>query len=319
MKIGRPGEGVPAPIDPSRSDVGSSKTGGAKGPRVDSAPAGMDRVAEQREKALSSKAAEILKGAQTSQATGAARSTPEMIIGEVFEKALGRNPLASPAAPIGKGAAEAARQVPGFGEAVEAGRVVAADPENGSLVEDFSARVGALVSSGAGSEPLATLFHLFKDSMAEQNADKKYLLQKLKENNSVASALADYLRDLTGELGARSLQQPNHPKQEGVLSRGTSGETDSAEAAPSPPAPPDPGTGPPPSPVAPNPSDLSMAELRSEIARVKKEQADVQRDGEVTSTRLQTYVDRTAKLQDTMVHVMRLISDTQGDLIRRIQ
>lgn len=47
---------------------------------------------------------------------------------------------------------------------------------------------------------MATLFFVFKESIAEQNEDKKYWLMKLKMYNDIHSALDDYLQELNDAM-----------------------------------------------------------------------------------------------------------------------
>jgi len=48
----------------------------------------------------------------------------------------------------------------------------------------------------AGSDIMATLFLVFRESIEEANEDKKYFLEKLRTMNKISQALGDYLKEL---------------------------------------------------------------------------------------------------------------------------
>ncbi len=47
-----------------------------------------------------------------------------------------------------------------------------------------------------GSDIMATLFLVFRESIEETNEDKKYFLEKLRMMNKISQALGDYLKEL---------------------------------------------------------------------------------------------------------------------------
>ena len=72
--------------------------------------------------------------------------------------------------------------------AAEVGRELARNPAN-------RAPLRGLLSNGVG-DVMATLYFVFRESIVQQNEDKKYWITKLKMYNEIGAALGDYLAEL---------------------------------------------------------------------------------------------------------------------------
>lgn len=128
------------------------------------------------------------------------QATAKTMIGQVFDNALGKGASAAAELSQSKETFETISNTLGFSDAAGAGRAAAAEPENATLVQDFTSKVGSLLQSSAGKNPMALLYFVFRESIVEQNKDKNYMIQKLKQLNSIGGALGDYLNELKGSL-----------------------------------------------------------------------------------------------------------------------
>ena len=113
-----------------------------------------------------------------------------------FQRAFGFNPYTkNRLAELGR-QGTSVRRFPGFSATVLVGKRAVAKPNNTKLREEFARRLNVLVQSSPGSNIMALLFFVFRESIKEQNEDKKYWLGRLKEMNKIAQALADQLKYL---------------------------------------------------------------------------------------------------------------------------
>lgn len=103
------------------------------------------------------------------------------------------------------------------------------------LADPSPARRGAFrgevdaIGSISGGNIMATLYHVFRESILAQNEDKKYWLTKLKHQNQLGKQLADYLAslsELSRELGASASAGSGRTERCGKAADGAEGAAD---------------------------------------------------------------------------------------------
>ncbi len=72
---------------------------------------------------------------------------------------------------------------------------------------DFLAYMGKL--SNSGINVMEVLYRVLRESINDQNEDKKYWLAKLKMYNAIAEALSDYLKDLNKAMSGLNGNEKN--------------------------------------------------------------------------------------------------------------
>jgi hypothetical protein len=78
----------------------------------------------------------------------------------------------------------------------------AAGSQSGKLEAAVFGELMAHFSKTPGTDPMATLFSVMKESIEETNRDKKYALEKLQSMNEIAEAMGDYLSELADQSEA---------------------------------------------------------------------------------------------------------------------
>jgi hypothetical protein len=132
-------------------------------------------------------------------------------VAAVFENAYGFNPLTEDQLRDIRWRETTVRSLGGFSSTVKAGKLAVQDPTNAAYEQEFARRLNTLLASTEGQNIMATLFFVFRESIVEQNEDKKYWLTKLKEMNEIAEALADQLKYLNDRLS--QLEEKKRSKQ----------------------------------------------------------------------------------------------------------
>lgn len=82
-----------------------------------------------------------------------------------------------------------------------------AAPPGGDVNASFRSVVGS-AASASGGDIMAMLYFVFRESIVQENEDKKYWLEKLKLHNALGEALAEYLKELmelSTKLGAEAV------------------------------------------------------------------------------------------------------------------
>lgn len=139
-----------------------------------------------------------------------AAADPDSEIAAAFEQAFGFNPLTEDQLRVIKRREATVRSLSGFSSTVDAGKSAVEDPTNALYQQEFGRRLNALLQSTGGQNILAMLYFVFRESIVEQNEDKRYWLTRLKEMNKISDALADQLKYLQNK--ARQLEE--RPKTE---------------------------------------------------------------------------------------------------------
>jgi hypothetical protein len=132
-------------------------------------------------------------------------------VAAVFENAYGFNPLTEDQLRDIRWRETTVRSLGGFSSTVKAGKLAVQDPTDAAYEQEFARRLNTLLASTEGQNIMATLFFVFRESIVEQNEDKKYWLTKLKEMNEIAEALADQLKYLNDRLS--QLEEKKRSKQ----------------------------------------------------------------------------------------------------------
>lgn len=136
----------------------------------------------------------------------------------VFEHAFGFNPLTEDRLRVINQKEAAVRGLGAFASAVRAGKLAVEYPTNAAYERELVRQLDALLESAAGTDVAAALYHVFRESIEQQNEDKRYWLKRLEEMNEISDALSDYqehLRDKAGQLAVRSRAKPDDEGADG--------------------------------------------------------------------------------------------------------
>lgn len=118
------------------------------------------------------------------------------LVAAPFERAYGDNPFDETQLEQIARRESRVRALPGFAETVAAGQRAVAEPSDRELAREFGSRLSGLVQASGPENILATLFFVFKESIAEENETKRYWLNKLEEANRLGEAMAEYLEEI---------------------------------------------------------------------------------------------------------------------------
>jgi len=120
-------------------------------------------------------------------------------VAAVFEHA-GFNPPTEDQLRVIRGKETTVRNLSAFSSTVKAGKLAVQNPTNAAYEQAFARRLNALRQSTGNSDIFAMLFMVFKESIVEQNEDKRFWLTKLQMMNTIAEALRDYLKYLNEKM-----------------------------------------------------------------------------------------------------------------------
>lgn len=126
-------------------------------------------------------------------------------VAAVFEHAYGFNPLTEDQLRVIRRRETTVRNLTTFSSTVKAGKLAVQDPTNAAYKQWFTRRLNALLESTGEQNIIATLYFVFRESIVQQNEDKKYFLNKLAETNKIAEAQGEYLNYLQNK--ARQLEE----------------------------------------------------------------------------------------------------------------
>jgi hypothetical protein len=132
-------------------------------------------------------------------------------VAAVFEHA-GFNPLTEDQLRVIRRRETTVRNLTAFSSTVKAGKLAVQDPTKAAYEQEFARRLNALLESAGDQNIMATLYFVFRESIVQQNEDKKYWLIRLKEMNKIAEAQADYLKYLQDRL--KRLEEKARAKQD---------------------------------------------------------------------------------------------------------
>jgi hypothetical protein len=132
-------------------------------------------------------------------------------VAAVFEHA-GFNPLTEDQLRVIRRGETTVRNLSAFSSTVKAGKLAVQNPTNATYEQAFARRLNALLKSTGDQNIDAMLFLVVKESIKDQNENKKYWLNRLAEMNKIAEAQADYLKYLQNK--ARQLEEKARAKQD---------------------------------------------------------------------------------------------------------
>lgn len=164
----------------------------------------------------------------------------------------------------------------------------------------------------AGSDILAMMYFVMKESIVQQNEDKKYYLQKLKHYNAISDALRKHLRELAE--ASRNLAEKEKDARVSGTGRGNIPTVDMSTIAVSPPGP-DPGTD---NTLRWTRRRMDRGALEEQIRNVKRRLAAVGDDAQLANIDLQNKLQQQQQTLQTMSNVSKMLHDTAMSIIRKI-
>jgi len=238
-------------------------------------------------------------------------------VATAFIQAYGFNPLRADRMPSIIARQRTVYQLSGFAATVQAGRKAAAAPLDPRARQVFARYLNGLLSQTGSSNLLAVLYFVMKESIQEQNEDKRYWLGRLREQNKIAEALNNQMRELNNASQQLAQRERQNRQNSTVDVRTTRlsiarlpqhqfksiNTPQSLQYKLS----------------APAPRKLNRSQLQAEIAAVENQQETVRNDRQMASTQFENANQKATQYINMLSSVLKTMNEMRKGVIRNIR